>query len=201
MFASPCQPPLLREGRRCRPASGRATRSPLLPAASLFSLFSPRSTAAACLFLLLLSLAAQPSLGAAAPTFRTAPSARLVKVLPQFVDGRGRVALNPSLYERDAYQFYLRRHPAERGGLQFQVQWKSPTLRRVTLRLELRGTQNRQGSSVTSQDQIQHRGLLGSWSSITLKEADYRALGELSAWRATLWDGGEMLAEQKSFLW
>src|SRR5262249_3609247 len=53
-------------------------------------------------------------------------TARLVKVLPQLTDRQGRVALSPSLYERDAYQAYLRKHQEERGGIRFQVQWKSP---------------------------------------------------------------------------
>jgi hypothetical protein len=30
---------------------------------------------------------------------------------------------------------------------------------------------------------------------------EYKKLGELVAWRVTLWDGDKLLAEQKSFLW
>src|SRR2546426_5926419 len=121
--------------------------------------------------------------------------------MPQFIDSQGRVALNPSLYERDAYQVYLRRHPAERGGLRFQVQWKSATLRQVTLRMELRGNKAKQGTSLTLEEPIEHRGLFNSWSTITLRGEPYEKFGELSAWRATLWKGDQMLSEQKSFLW
>jgi len=39
------------------------------------------------------------------------------------------------------------------------------------------------------------------WSSLTLDGASYQKAGELIAWRATLWEGDKMLAQQKSFLW
>jgi hypothetical protein len=42
---------------------------------------------------------------------------------------------------------------------------------------------------------------LRHWDSLTLGGADYKNLGSLIAWRATLWRGDELLAEQKSFLW
>jgi hypothetical protein len=130
-----------------------------------------------------------------------AASARLVKVLPQFIDQQGRVALNPSLYERDAYQAYLRTHPEERAGLSFAVQWKSRDTRQTLLRLELRGNRGKNGTTAMIEEPVRHRGLFGSWSRVTLTADAYKNLGELSAWRATLWDGETMLAEQKSFLW
>ena len=40
-----------------------------------------------------------------------AGSAKVLKVLPHFLDEKGRMALNPSLYARDAYQGYLRQTP------------------------------------------------------------------------------------------
>ena len=42
---------------------------------------------------------------------------------------------------------------------------------------------------------------LGRWNGIALTGEDYKAFGEVTAWRVTLWDGETMLAEQKSFLW
>ena len=35
----------------------------------------------------------------------------------------------------------------------------------------------------------------------SVPERGYHELGELIAWKATLWDGSKLLAEQKSFLW
>lgn len=130
-----------------------------------------------------------------------AGSARLVKVLPQFLDRQGRVALNPSLYERDAYQAQLRARPELRSGLQFAVQWGSRDTRQVKLRVELRGNRGKNGTSAILESPIRYRGLFTSWANVSLSGEEYQKLGELSAWRATLWEGDRLLAEQKSFLW
>lgn len=131
----------------------------------------------------------------------SAATAKLVKVLPHFLDQQGRIALNPSLYERDAYQFHLRSHPEERSGLRFDVQWRSRDARRLKLRLELRGNKGRDGTTAVIEDEVKYRGLFTSWSRVTLTGEAYKKFGELSAWRATLWDGDTEIAEQKSFLW
>lgn len=128
-------------------------------------------------------------------------SARLVKVLPQFIDHQGRVALNPSLYERDAYQAHLRAHPEERAGLRFAVQWKSRDTREVKLRLELRGNRGKNGTTALIEENVKYRGLFSAWSKVALTGEAYKNFGELSAWRATLWADDKMIAEQKSFLW
>lgn len=126
---------------------------------------------------------------------------RLVKVLPHFIDKQGRIALSPSLYERDAYQAHLRKTPAEQGGMRFDVQWKSSSTNRFTLRLELRGNKGNSGTSLTLEEQVRYTGFLNTWSRIHLRGETYARLGELSAWRATMWDGESLVAEQKSFLW
>ena len=147
--------------------------------------------------LLLLALAATWT---ASPAFAAAP-VRLVKVLPHLVDKQGRVALNPSLYERDAYQAHLRKTPAEQGGLRFDVQWKTVTADRLTLRLELRGSKSGVGTSTVVEEKVRYTGFFSTWSKVHLTGPEYARLGELSAWRATLWDGDKLMAEQKSFLW
>jgi len=131
----------------------------------------------------------------------SAASAKLVKVLPHFIDRQGRIALNPSLYERDAYQVHLRTHPEERAGLRFDVQWRSRDTSRLRLRLELRGNRGRDGTTAVVEEEVKYRGLFTAWSNVTLTGDAYKKFGELSAWRATLWDGDKMIAEQKSFLW
>ena len=130
-----------------------------------------------------------------------AASARLVKVLPHFMDTQGRVALNPSLYERDAYQVQLRTHPEERSGLRFDVQWRSRDAAQLKLRVELRGNLGRNGTTAVIEESVKYRGLFTTWSKATLTGDAYKKFGELSAWRTTLWDGEKMVAEQKSFLW
>ena len=130
-----------------------------------------------------------------------AAPARLVKVLPHFVDKQGRVALNPSLYERDAYQAHLRIHPAERGGLMFEVQWKSRQPVSLTLRVEMRGNRGKTPTTHVLEQVVRPRGIFSTWSRVSLTGEPYTKFGELSAWRATLWSGEQQIAEQKSFLW
>jgi hypothetical protein len=130
-----------------------------------------------------------------------AASARLVKVLPHFVDKQNRVALNPSLYERDAYQAHLRKTPAEQGGMRFDVQWKSSPTNQFNLRLELRGNKGNVGTSLVLEEKVRYSGFFSTWSKIYLTGDAYTRFGDLSAWRATLWDGTRLVAEQKSFLW
>ena len=130
-----------------------------------------------------------------------AAPARLVKVLPHFVDQQGRVALNPSLYERDAYQAHLRANPVERGGLMFEVQWKSRQPVSLTLRVEMRGNRGKTPTTHVLEQVVRPRGIFSTWSRVSLSGEPYTKFGELSAWRATLWSGEQQIAEQKSFLW
>ena len=63
---------------------------------------------------------------------------RIVKVLPHYLDVHGKHAVSPSLFERDAYQAMLKANPDKRGGMQFDVRWKSgvASRRERVLRLE-----------------------------------------------------------------
>lgn len=155
------------------------------------SVISVRATT--LLYLLLLCFGLASDLAAA--------SARLVKVLPQFVDLQGRIALNPSLYERDAYQVYLRQNPEKRSAIRFSVQWASKDARHLILKVEMRGNRGRLGTTATIETPVKFRGLFTSWSKVSLEGDAATAFGDLSAWRATLWDGTNLVAEQKSFLW
>jgi hypothetical protein len=44
-------------------------------------------------------------------------------------------------------------------------------------------------------------GTFRQWTSLTLGGDDYKNFGSVVAWRVTLWRGGELLDEKKSFLW
>lgn len=144
-----------------------------------------------CLFLLAL-----PAAGA---------TGRVIKVLPEFLDREGRTALSPSLYERDAYQEELRKHPDRRSGLRYYVQWKThgAVWEPLKLRLELKGVAegNLPKQLVLEQALANKRARFSRWSDITLSADQYRQLGEVTAWRVTLWEGTRMIGEQKSFLW
>ena len=130
-----------------------------------------------------------------------APSARIVKVLPHFIDKQNRIALNPSLYERDAYQAHLQKTPAEQGGLRFDIQWRSRFTNDFTLRLELRGNKGTVGTSLVLEEKVRFKGLFSTWSKVHVTGDAFTRFGELSAWRATLAVGTNTVAEQKSFLW
>lgn len=133
-----------------------------------------------------------------------AESGQVMKVLPHFLDTNGLHTLSPSLYERDAYQAYLRQHPEKRSGIRFDVQWKAkgPSFEPRTLRLELRGIAKGSLPRALTLDQtVTSAGWFGRWTSIVLAGDKYRDFGEVTAWRVTLWEGAQLLGEQKSFLW
>jgi len=129
--------------------------------------------------------------------------ARIVKVLPHRLDLRGRHAISPSLYERDAYQAYLRRNPKECSGLRFDVQWKAKLDKpaELKLRLEVLTSQGSGSKPLVLEQAVTARSRRSKWSALTLAGEEFRRVGEPVAWRASLWDQDRLLAEQKSFLW
>jgi hypothetical protein len=130
-----------------------------------------------------------------------AGSGKVIKVLPHYLDRQGRHALYPSLYDRDAYQAQLRRNPEERSTLRFDVQWKAKgeIAGPLKLRLELRCSKI--AKPWVLEEPVKRQSSFSHWSILKVAESEYRQLGELIAWKASLWDGSELLAEQKSFLW
>jgi hypothetical protein len=128
---------------------------------------------------------------------------RVVKVLPLFLDAQGRDAVSPSLFDRDAYQVYLRGHTNEISALRFDVLWKASHAgeARLTLRLELRSVSTNGLPRRTTLEQAVTPGYFSRWTALTLEGPDFKNFGELVAWHATLWSEDRLLAEQKSFLW
>jgi len=129
---------------------------------------------------------------------------KIKKVLPHFLDLRGRHTLSPSLFDRDAYQAVLRQHPEQRSAVRFDIEWKSkgPSGAPLKIRVELRGVAHEKPPVELSLERaLEPTGIFGGWTSLTLKDEDYRKLGELTAWHVTLWEGTSLLSEQKSFLW
>jgi methyl coenzyme M reductase gamma subunit len=130
-----------------------------------------------------------------------AATSQVVKVLPHLLDQQKRSTLHPSLYERDAYQKHLRDHPELCSGLRFDVHWKvaKDAFPGVTLRIEARGT--KPVKAVVLETPLEPQPWYKRWTSLQIDGEAYRQFGELVAWRATLWRGDTLLAEQKSFLW
>ena len=140
-----------------------------------------------------------------AATFSSvAATGRVTKALPHFLDHKGRHALSPSLYDRDAYQAQLRRNPEQRSALRFDVLWRAQDVKTgLKLRAELRGTAHGNLPRQTTIETELAGKLAGRsrWSAVTLAGPAYKEFGEVTAWRVTLWDGEQLVGEQKSFLW
>ena len=133
-----------------------------------------------------------------------AATGKVIKVLPHFLDKAGRHSLAPSLYERDAYQAYLRSHPEERSGIRFDVQWKNKGAAwdDLKVRVELRGMARGDLPEERVIEQIVRPcGWFSKWNGLKLTGEDYLAFQEVTAWRVTLWEGEKLLSEQTSFLW
>lgn len=133
-----------------------------------------------------------------------AVTGRIIKVLPQYLDKAGRHALSPSLFERDAYQARLQRHPELRDGLRFAVQWKvkGKPAEPLKLRVEIRGvTAENTPHELVFEQTVRRKRWFAQWSYPCIRGDNYKRLGEMRAWRVTLWAGDTLLAEQRSFLW
>jgi hypothetical protein len=129
----------------------------------------------------------------------------VLKVLPEYLDLKGRNSLSPSLYERDVYQVTLRQHPERRSGIRFYIQWKTPKpaweplLARVELRGVTEGRSPRQ--TVLEQPLTNPGGRSSHWHEVTLNGEAYKNFGAITAWRVTLWEGQKLIGQQQSFLW
>jgi hypothetical protein len=130
-------------------------------------------------------------------------SGSVAKVLPLFLDLKGNDAISPSLFDRDAYQAYLRQHTNEISAVRFDVLWKASNAKNLKLKLraELRGVGAGGLPKQTVLETEVTPGFFRSWTSLALGGDDYKNFGEVVAWRVTLWNGDALLGEQKSFLW
>src|SRR6267154_2243672 len=117
-----------------------------------------------------------------------APTGYIVKMLPLFLDLKGHDALSPSLFDRDAYQVYLRQHTNEISAVRFDVLWSASAARdaKLKLRLELRGVGPDNLPRQLTLEQTVAPHFFRHWTSFTLADADLKNFGELNSWRTTL---------------
>ena len=135
-----------------------------------------------------------------------AATGRVIKVLPQFLGTNGLASLSPSLYERDAYQKILRQQANDTNvvsGIRFAVQWKARgSAAPLKLRIEMRGTAKGDlPSRAILEAEVRPKGWFSRWTSLPFTGEEYEKFGQVTAWRVTLWEGDQLLGEQKSFLW
>ena len=132
-----------------------------------------------------------------------AVTGRVIKVLPFLVDLKGQIALSPSLYDRDAYQAQLRQHTNQVSAIRYDVHWSAKHAgdTKLKLRLELRGLGEGNTPKFKTLESEVTPGFFSQWTQLTLDGDEYRKFGAVTAWRATLWDGENLVGEHKSFLW
>ncbi len=127
--------------------------------------------------------------------------ARIIKVLPHYIDKEGRNATSPNLFERDSYQHYLMKNPDKCYGVRFDVQWKAKNPQGLKLKIEMRGSKDNAAQIFTIEKPLKKESFFGNWTTLTINGDEFKKMGMLLAWRATLWDGDKLLSEQKSFLY
>ena len=128
----------------------------------------------------------------------------VLKVLPHYLDLKGRVALSPSLYDRDAYQAQLRKQPELRSGMRFDIHWKpaGDAGKALKLRIELRGmAKGNLPRQTVLEKEVRPSSRWSRWTTLPLTGEAYKEFGEVTAWRVRLLDGDTIVSEQHSFLW
>ena len=102
--------------------------------------------------------------------------------------GRSRASAHPFIRESDALCARLpHQFPAIVQRLQAQ---------------ELRGiAQGNLPNRLVIDKPVKAGGWFSHWTSVRLTGENYKAIGEVTAWRVRLWEGQQLLSEQKSFLW
>ena len=139
----------------------------------------------------------------AADPVAAAPTGKVVKVLPLLLNLSGHDALSPSLYDRDAYQYYLRAHTNEISGVRYDVLWQASSTagRPVKVNVELKAVGPDGSPRLQTLEASVTPGFFRHWVELPLVGDDYLKLGHVVAWRATLWSGDTLLSAQQSFLW
>jgi hypothetical protein len=121
----------------------------------------------------------------------TAGTGLVYKVLPQYLDEKGLPSQSPSLYDRDAYQAYLRKNPEKITGMRFAVEWKAASATdQLKLRVEMRGVARGDlPKEKVLELPVENSGWSAHWAMPKIEGADYKEFGEVTAWRVSLWDG------------
>ena len=136
-------------------------------------------------------------------TARAGDPGHVFKVLPLFLDQQGRTATSPSLFDRDAYQVFLRDHADQISATRYDILWnaKKSATSKYVLRLELRSIATDGKPKLKTLETPVTPGFFRKWNSFMLNAEEMKKIGSIVAWRATLSDGATVVGEQKSFLW
>lgn len=137
------------------------------------------------------------------PASKTFAEGEIYKVLPHLLDQKGRHTVSPSLFERDAYQEFLRENPALVSGIGYDIHWKCPSghKRDLQIILEIRGSNNYQASPTKKIIKAKAKKYFKTWSRIKLSKKEMKTIGKIVAWKVSLVEGDKTLTEHFSFLW
>jgi len=125
----------------------------------------------------------------------------IVKVLPHYLDDEGRHSDGPSLLHRDVYQKKLRDEPELINALRFDIKWRGSGLGAETAKLRVEVRSSKAGVTPQVFEQQVKLGGRANWTGVLVSAEEYRKIGKMESWRATLLVDDKVLAEQKSFLW
>ena len=105
--------------------------------------------------------------------------------------------------EQAMYQYNLRNSPLEQTGVRFHVRWKAPdNARQITLRIDVRGLNERNETILDSVlMSIAENDDWTQWTEMEIAGAQFKRLGRIQAWKATLSSTGEVKAELPSGNW
>lgn len=137
------------------------------------------------------------------PTESALAEGKIYKVLPHLLDLKGKHTSSPSLFERDAYQEFLKENPSLISGIGFDIHWKCPSghERDLNIVMEIRGSKNYQASPTRKIIKAKAKKYFKTWSRITLSNKEMESIGKIVAWKVSLMEGNETLTEHFSFLW
>jgi hypothetical protein len=98
----------------------------------------------------------------------------------------------------------LRQNPQKRSGMLYEVHWKAKGKVSAPLRLQLEVRGMAEGNlprQFVLKKAVRSGGWFGHWTGLVLSGQQCKELGEVTAWRVSLWEGERLLGEQESFLW
>ena len=88
--------------------------------------------------------------------------------------------------------------------MRFNVEWRArgEAAAPLKIQVELRGVAHGDfPKRLVLEKVVQPGGWFTHWAVFNLVGEEYKDFGQVTAWRATLWEGSRQLGEQKSFLW
>ncbi len=106
-------------------------------------------------------------------------------------------------HQRAIYQNQLSQSRYNQYGVRYNIHWggEGMVLPNLTLVLEVRGLMGDIPTQKTLSVDFTEFRRGSRWTEIEITGEDFQALGQLTAWKASLVSDGQVLAEKRSFLW